>query len=82
MLGDLNIRAFKIDDQQDINILIEQWDDSNGDLYMAKPLEMEKRPRSDAFAPDVPITTISPTVAQQLMDDLCDCGFSKKERGK
>ncbi len=70
------IRAFRVGvRRQGISIFIEE--DRKDALYIAKPLEYEKH---ELYATDPPVTTtLSPTAAQQLIDDLWDCGLRPSE---
>ncbi|MCP4598528.1 hypothetical protein [Neptuniibacter sp.] len=79
MNNELHIRAISGGHKRNVGVVIESWDDANGDLFMAEPLVMKKQPRSMAFQPDAPNIILSPTAAQQLIDDLWDCGLRPSE---
>ena len=70
----LKIRAFRILPRlKNIGIFIEEESSDGQQLYIAEPLVMK---RHDTFSVDPPATvSLTPTAAQQLIDDLWDCGL-------
>lgn len=73
------IRAFKTDMRfRGVNIFIEE--ERNQRYYLADPVVLKDRTEDvKMFTPTTPSTTLSPTAAQQLIDDLWDCGLRPSE---
>lgn len=69
------IRVFKTTPRHGISVFIEEI---RGENYaLAEPLIMTTR--TEQFVPLEPTTTLSLTAAQQLIDDLWDCGLRPSE---
>lgn len=74
----LEIRAIKADHRQGIAIFIEE--DRDRKYYLAEPLAMKDQTEATAlFTPMTPTASLSSTAAQQLIDDLWDCGLRPSE---
>ena len=72
------IRAFKTNHHRNIAIFIEE--DRKDALYILGPIEMHKASKHELYAVDPsPTATLTPTAAQQLIDDLWDCGLRPSE---
>ena len=72
------VRAFRADNRyKHLNIFIEEI--QGQEYYIANPATMVRRHEKDMFLPVTPTTTLSPTAAQQLIDDLWDCGLRPSE---
>ncbi len=73
------IRAFKTDMRfRGISIFIEE--DRDQKYYLAEPLVMKDQTETiGMFKPMTPTVSLSPTAAQQLIDDLWDCGLRPSE---
>lgn len=72
------IRVFKTDMRfKQLSVFIEQ---TSGQHYaLAEPVVMKIQTNEELTCPLQPTTTLSPTAAQQLIDDLWDCGLRPSE---
>lgn len=71
------IRAFKSNHRLGIGVFIEEFRDNV--QYDAEPVVMKAQTQEDYFRPMNPTVSLSPTAAQQLIDDLWDCGLRPSE---
>ena len=71
------IRVFKTTPRRGLGVFIEE---TLGQRYaLAEPLIMRTRTDEELFSVVEPTVTLSPTAAQQLIDDLWDCGLRPSE---
>lgn len=72
------IRVFKADPRmRELNVFVDM--EQNGYCYMGEPIVMRELKQEDMWKENHPVTTLSPTAAQQLIDDLWDCGLRPSE---
>ncbi len=71
------IRAFKVDMRRNVGIFVEETSSDGRRLCIAEPLVMKEH---EMYANDPqPTVSLTPTAAQQLIDDLWDCGLRPSE---
>ena len=72
------VRVFKAAARiRELNVFVDL--EQNGHYYAGEPIVMKERTEVNMSSVDAPVTTLSPTAAQQLIDDLWDCGLRPSE---
>lgn len=72
----MQIRAQKTDFSKSISLAILEYSQKSGKLYVAEPVVMMERDDGLSIQPTL---QLEPAQAQQLMDDLWECGVRPTE---